>query len=128
MAKTSSATAANLKDFGVAEDRSTDLDGYTVNFVTIKVAHDLSGPLAALPGGHCPCPHWGYVMTGRLVVRFADGTEDVIEAGDAFYMAPDHVPFKHDPGTEIVLFSPAEELRVTEEAMARNSESWQAAG
>jgi hypothetical protein len=117
MAKTSSATAAKVVDFGLAEDRSTDLDGYTVNFVTIKVAHDLAGPLAALPGGHCPCPHWGYVLKGRIVVRYADGTEDVIEAGDAFSMRPGHVPAA-DAGTEFVMFSPAAELAVVEQAIA----------
>ena len=53
-------------------------------------------------------PHWGYVLKGRLVVRYED-REETIEAGDAFYMPPGHAP-EAEEGTEIVQFSPAEEL------------------
>ncbi len=116
MAKTSSASAQNVMDLGSVEDRSTDIDGYTINFVTIREDSDLAGPLATLPDGRCPCPHWGYVFRGRLVVRYADGTEDVIEAGDAFYAPPGHVPAA-DAGTEFVQFSPAAELAVVEAAI-----------
>jgi quercetin dioxygenase-like cupin family protein len=44
-----------------------------------------------LPGDSCPCPHWGDVKAGRLTVRYGE-REEVIEPGDAFYMAPGHVP------------------------------------
>ena len=52
--------------------------------------------------------------------------EEVFEAGDAFYTPPGHVPVKHEPGTEIVLFSPAEELRKTEAVMMKNMQAMQA--
>jgi hypothetical protein len=32
------------------------------------------------PGDSCPCPHWGYVMAGRLTVRYGD-REEVLEPG-----------------------------------------------
>ena len=51
MPKVSKESAKNVKDFGVAEDRSDDLDGYTFNFVTIRETHDLAPMLASLPGG-----------------------------------------------------------------------------
>ena len=116
MPTSSSATAQKVADFGVAIDRSSQLDGYTVNFVTITQTHDLAPMLASLPGGRCPCPHWGYVLKGRMVVRYADH-EEVVEAGDAFYMAPGHAP-EAEAGTEIVQFSPADELAAVEAAMA----------
>ena len=47
--------------------------------------------LKGLPGDRCQCPHWGYVLKGRLTYRFADH-EEVFEAGDAFYLPPGHVP------------------------------------
>ena len=75
MAKASSATAGKVADYGVATDRSSQLDGYTVNFVTITKTHDLGPVLASLPGGNCSCPHWGYVLKGRVVVRYADRQE-----------------------------------------------------
>src|SRR5690349_13054917 len=63
---------SQVKDFGVAEDRTEDLDGYTVSFVSIRQDHDLAGPLAGLPGGQCRCPHWGYVIKGSITVRYSD--------------------------------------------------------
>ena len=42
MPSTSASTATKVADYGVAEDRSAELDGYAVNFVTIKQTHDLA--------------------------------------------------------------------------------------
>jgi hypothetical protein len=115
MPKVSKKDATNVKDFGVAVDHSADLDGFTVNFVTIRESHDLAPILAGLPGGNCPCPHWGYVLKGRITVRYGDH-EEVIEAGDAFYMPPGHAP-EAEAGTELIQISPAEELAKVEAAM-----------
>ncbi len=115
MPKVSKTTVSSVKDFGIAEDRAEDLEGYTVNFTTIREAHDLAPMLASLPGGQCNCPHWGYLLQGRLVVTYAD-REEVIEPGDAFYLPPGHTPAA-DAGTEFVLFSPAEELAATDAAI-----------
>jgi hypothetical protein len=111
MPKVSKDTATQVDDFGVAEDRHDDLDGYTVNFVTIRRDQDLAPMLAVLPGGNCPCPHWGYVFKGRLTVRYEDREETVV-AGEAFYMAPGHAPAA-EAGTEFVQFSPADQLAAT---------------
>ncbi len=51
----------------------------------------------------------------------------MFEAGDAFYTPPGHAPVKHEPGTEIVLFSPTDELEPTEAAMERNMKEMQTA-
>ncbi|HEY7053315.1 MAG TPA: cupin domain-containing protein [Mycobacterium sp.] len=116
MAKASSATAAKTADYGVAIDRSSQLDGYTVNFVTITKSHDLGPMLASLPSGNCSCPHWGYVLSGRVVVRYADHQE-TLQAGDAFYMSPGHTP-EAEEGTELIQFSPTEQLAEVEAAIA----------
>lgn len=115
MSKVSKDSTDNVVEFPIAEDRSSDLDGYTVNFVTIKETHSMAPMLASLPGGHCSCPHWGYVFTGRIVVHYAD-RDEIIEGGDAYYLAPGHVP-EIDAGTEFVMFSPAEELKATDAAI-----------
>jgi ethanolamine utilization protein EutQ (cupin superfamily) len=117
MPKVSKQTASVVEDFGVAEDRSEDLDGYTVNFVTIRETHDLAPMLKSLPGGNCSCPHWGYVLKGRLTIRY-DGREEVAQAGDAFYMSPGHAP-EAEAGTELVQFSPAEQLAETMNAIKK---------
>ena len=68
MAKASKATTPTTMDFEIAEDRSCELDDFTVNFVTIRQDHDLAPMLAGLPGGMCQCPHWGVMTKGRMTV------------------------------------------------------------
>ena len=117
MPKLSKQSASLIEDFGVAEDRHDDIGGYTVNFVTIRQSHDLAPMLASLPGGNCTCPHWGYVFKGRLTIRYADH-EETVEAGEAFYMTPGHAPAA-EAGTELVQFSPAEQLATTTDAIKK---------
>ena len=124
MPKVSKQSATTVKNFGVAEDRSADVDGYTINFVSILQTHDLAPMLKALPGGNCSCPHWGYVLKGRVIVRY-DDHEEVLEAGDAFYMAPGHAP-EAEAGTELVQFSPAQELAEVEAAIMKSMQAGQA--
>jgi hypothetical protein len=114
--------SAKVEDHGAVEDRHEDMDGYTVNFVSFRQDIDATPLLKGLPGDRCQCPHWGYVIKGRLTFRFADHDEVYVE-GDAFYTPPGHAPVKHEPGTEVVQFSPAEELRETEAVMAKNMEA-----
>ena len=125
MAKASKETTTQGGDFGPVTDRSEELEGYTVNFVTFHEDVDGTPLLKGLPDDRCQCPHWGYVLKGAMTFQYADGDE-VVGAGEAFYTPPGHVPVKHQPGTEVVMFSPTEELRVTEEAMNRNMQELQA--
>jgi hypothetical protein len=112
MATVSSDTADKVEDFGAALDRSSTVEGYTVNFVSIRKAMDLAPMLASLPGGNCSCPHWGYMIAGRMVVSYGD-RDEVISAGDAF-----HTP-RAEAGAEFLQFSPADELAATDAAIAR---------
>ena len=125
MPKTSKDSVSLVRDFGVAEDRSEDLGGYTVNFVSIRADHDLAALLAGLPGGQCPCPHWGYVIKGQLTIRYGD-REEVIGAGDAYYMPPGHVPAA-TMGSEFVQFSPTDQLQAVDAAMAKAMQQMQGA-
>ena len=118
MAKASKQSVTEVEDFGVAVDRAGHLDGYTVNFVEIRETHDLAPMLATLPSGSCPCPHWGYVVKGRITVRYADH-EETLEAGDAFYLPPGHAP-EAEAGTELVQFSPAAELAAVMAELKQN--------
>src|SRR5215212_10072553 len=93
--------------------RDGRVDGYTVNFTSFAEDIDATPLMRGLPDDRCQCPHWGYVLTGRVTFRYAD-REEVFAAGDAFYTPAGHVPVQHEPGTEIVLFSPSEELSKTE--------------
>jgi hypothetical protein len=126
MAKVSKEDATGGGEFGPVTDRSEELEGYTVNFVTFHADVDGTPLLKGLPDDRCQCPHWGYVVSGAVTFRYAD-RDEVCVAGDAFYTPPGHIPVKHEPGTELVTFSPTEELRVTEETMRRNMKEMQTA-
>ena len=124
MPKVSRDSAEHVEDHGVVEDRHEDIDAYTVNFVSFRQDVDGAPLLKGLPGDRCPCPHWGYVLKGRLTYRFADHDE-VFEAGDAFYLPPGHVGIQNEPGSEYVQFSPTKELKETEEVMMKNMREMQ---
>ena len=85
MPKLSKDSAPNVQDAGPAIDRGGDLDDTTVDFVTIRQSHSLAPLLRGLPGDSCQCPHWGYLLAGKITVSYADH-EETYEAGDAFYM------------------------------------------
>ncbi|HET6909941.1 MAG TPA: cupin domain-containing protein [Mycobacteriales bacterium] len=106
---------AETSDWGVAVERTDHLDDITVNFVSIRETHSLRDALASLPNGQCQCPHWGYVLSGRLILDYGD-REEIYGPGDAFYMTPGHVPTA-EAGTELVQFSPKDRLRETLEAI-----------
>jgi glyoxylate utilization-related uncharacterized protein len=119
MPKVSKESAKRGGDHGAVDDRSDELSGYAVNFVEFRQDIDATPLLKGLPDDRCQCPHWGYVIKGKMTMRFPDHVE-VYEAGDAFYAPPGHVPVKHEPGTQIVQFSPAAELQKTEAVLMKN--------
>ena len=117
--------SAQVDDHGMVENRHEEIDGYTVNFATFRQDVDATPLLKGLPGDKCSCPHWGYVLKGRLTYRFAD-REEVFEAGDAFYLPPGHVPVA-EAGSELVQFSPTAELRAVDAVMLENVQAMQGA-
>ncbi len=125
MPKTSKESATQGGEFGPVTDRFEELDGYTVNFTSFSAEIDGTPLLTGLQDDRCQCPHWGYVVAGAMTFTFPDG-EEVFRAGDAFYTPPGHAPIVREPGTEVIMFSPTEELRVTEEVMMRNMQAMHA--
>ena len=95
-----------------------------VGFETYNDDFDLAPLLKGLPDDMCQCPHYGYVLEGRMRVKYAD-REEVVEAGDAYYITPGHAPIM-EAGTEIVEFSPKDEYRETMEVAERNFAATQA--
>ncbi len=73
------------------ELRLHDAGGMTVCFVRLPAGANLAPALRGLPGDLCPCPHWGYMLKGRVRMHTADGPRDY-SAGDAFYWGPGHAP------------------------------------
>lgn len=78
-----------------------------------------AGPLfKGLPNDMCQAVHWGYVLKGQMRVKSTDG-EELIGAGDAYYLEPGHVPY-FEEDTELVEFSSKTSYEATLEVAARN--------
>jgi hypothetical protein len=124
MPKVSKDSATGGGQYGPVTDRNDQVDGYTISFVEFHEDIDATDLLKGAPDDRCQCPHWGYVLNGRVTFTYAD-REEVFEAGDAFYTPPGHIPVKHEPGTEFVMFSPSEELAQTEAVMTKKMQAMQ---
>jgi len=70
---------------------------------------DATPLLEGMPQGLCPCPHWGTVLKGSIHVRYADGSEEVVRAGEVYYWPPGHTVWV-DEDYEAIEFSPSEQM------------------
>jgi hypothetical protein len=85
----------------------------------MEVGYTTTGPLdctpvyAGLPGGVCPCPHYGYVFQGRVrcVYVGTDWPEEVAEAGDVYFFKPGHILIYDEP-SEVLEMNPASTLQL----------------
>lgn len=100
------------------QGRYAPLGGYTVSFETFRQDADPALYFAGLPGGRCPCPHWGVVTSGQLTFRWP-GHDETYVAGDAYYAPPGHLPLV-TAGTSIVEFSPTAEFEATMAVVQQN--------
>ena len=87
--------------------RGADWGGLRAMVISLPAGTDLAPLLQGLPNDLCPCPHWGYVVKGRIRVRYAEG-EETLQAGDLFYLPPGHTPLVEED-VEFVEFSPPAE-------------------
>jgi hypothetical protein len=94
---------------GDASIRSTIFEDMAVNLVQVPKGTDFGPLLEGLPGDRCQCPHWGYLLKGRIHVRYAD-TQETIEAGEVFYWQPGHTGWV-DEDTSFVELSPAAAMK-----------------
>ena len=84
---------AALKEFetAIASDsaiwRQYEWGDMRVGYETYLRDFDDAELLKGLPSDRCPCPHWGYLLAGKLTVRYADH-EELVQAGEVYYMAP----------------------------------------
>jgi hypothetical protein len=93
--------------------------------VSLPAGTDLGPLLRGLPNDLCPCPHWGYVLKGRMRMTYSDG-EEVLTQGDLFYMPPGHTGVVEED-VEFVEFSPPGEHEAVLEVVRRNAASAQSA-
>jgi len=116
---------AKYDDYGPVESWHDEVDGYAIEFVTFKHEIDSTPMLKGLPNDQCHCPHWGYVLKGRVTFT-VDGNDEAYEPGDAFYVPPGHLQ-RADAGTEYLQFSPAKEMAEVEQQIMKNVKAMQGA-
>ena len=89
------------------EGRFIEWGGFIIAYETWMEDLDEKTMFKDLPGGRCPCPHWGYLFKGKMTVRYSDH-EETIEAGEAYYLKPGHNS-TITKGTESIEVSPKQE-------------------
>lgn len=72
--------------------RWTEMGAHHFAYQSAAAGSNLDAMLAVFDDGACPVEHWGYVFSGRVRIEFVDGTKEILEAGDAFHVAPGHRP------------------------------------
>ena len=106
---------------GDYEGRTVDWDGTRVAYDYYGVQNGYPWVLASLAAGGWTgqCPHWGYLVKGSFNVTYVDGPDEVVHAGDVYYLRPGHFVQTLEP-VELVEFSPAAQHDVTMAAVQRN--------
>jgi hypothetical protein len=81
MPKVSRDSAPQRQEAGPVVDLGGELDGYTVSFTSLLEDIDATPLMKGLPDDRCPCPHWGYVLKGKMV---ALTPETAVVSGSVF--------------------------------------------
>lgn len=105
---------------GVGEVRAVEEGDMTISFQLWSKGTDGAAFFKGLPDDACQCHHSGYLLSGRMGFRMVDGSEQVIEAGEAYHVGPGHVPVALED-CDVVEFTPTEELRRTMEHVQRQA-------
>lgn len=85
------------------------LGGMYVGYVEVPAGTDFTPFFAGLPNDNCPSPHWGYLFEGVVRVKYPDGKEEVVNAGEVFYFPAPHTGFV-EKNAKFIDFSPEAEF------------------
>ncbi|MCY1720282.1 hypothetical protein OU798_08000 [Prolixibacteraceae bacterium Z1-6] len=83
--------------------------GHTIAYHELPKGTDFTPLLKGLTNDLCHCPHWGYLFEGSMQIIYHDGSEEVISAGEAFYLPGGHTLIVKED-IKLMDFSPTTEL------------------
>ncbi|MDJ0961799.1 MAG: cupin domain-containing protein [Acidimicrobiia bacterium] len=106
---------SNVKDLPIAHEalgemiRGQDWGGMTSAYMQYPAGLDFCPLLEGLENDHCQCPHWGFVLDGRIRVDYEDGTRETVGAGEIYYWPSGHTVLVEE-AVEMVEFSPHDQM------------------
>lgn len=98
------ATLRQTTNFG----DSTGYGKIGAEFFSLSAGVDTTELFIGLEGNLCQCPHWGYVIKGKITTTDSKGIEETVVAEDLFYWPAGH-NVKVEEDAEIIMFSPQHE-------------------
>jgi hypothetical protein len=111
------AKARQVTEFGDA----SGFGSIAGEYFSLGAGTDIAPLLQGLEGDNCHAPHWGYIIAGKVVVTYGDGTDETCKEGDLFYWPPGH-SVRVDSDAEVILFSPQKEhVEVLDHMLAKMS-------
>lgn len=93
---------------GMFDAAGAEVEGHSITLQSYDVDFDFAFAYKGMPNDECQASHVGYVVKGRVTFSRADGTEEVVEGGEAFVIEPGH-NMAVTAGTEFVAFTPIEQ-------------------
>ena len=98
------AVARQAIDFGDA----TGSRGMAGEYFSLGAGTDIAPLLKGLKDDSCQAPHWGYIISGDLVVTYTNGREESCSTNDLFFWPAGH-SVRVVKDSEVILFSPERE-------------------
>lgn len=91
-------------------------------YFSLSAGVDTTALFQGLDGNLCQCPHWGFVLSGRITTTDAHGVRETVSANDLFYWPPGHnVSVEAD--AELIMFSPQHEHTIVIDHMRAKVET-----
>ena len=83
--------------------------GMTIGFNELPKGTDFTPLLNGLENDSCQCPHWGYVLSGKLLVTYTDGSEEILTEGDVYFLPKGHTAIVQED-IKMIEYSPSKEF------------------
>jgi len=95
------AIARQAINFGEA----SDYGALAAEYFSLGAGTDIAPLLKGLDDDACQAPHWGYMISGAVVISYTNGREETCVENDLFYWPPGH-SVRVERDAEVILFSP----------------------
>ena len=95
------AVARQAVNFGQA----TDYGSLSAEYFSLGAGTDIAPLLTGLDHDACHAPHWGFMISGEVVLTYTHGGEETCVGDDLFYWPPGH-SVRVVKDAEVILFSP----------------------